>query len=81
MRKVSILGTTYSVHTGVSYQEDVDLKGLFGYCSHIKRKIVVGDLLTCDGWSNEREEDLKAQERLTLRHEIITAVKESDGGK
>lgn len=64
MRKVSILGTTYSVHTGVSYQKDADLKGLFGYCSHIKRKIVVGDLLTCDGWSNEREEDLKAQERL-----------------
>lgn len=79
MRKVSILGTTYSVHTGVSYQEDVALKGLFGYCSHIERKIVVGDLLTCDGWSNEREEDLKAQERLTLRHEIIHAFLNESG--
>nr|DAT94870.1 MAG TPA: hypothetical protein [Caudoviricetes sp.] len=79
MQKVSILGTTYSVHTGVSYQEDATLKGLFGYCSHIKRKIVVGDLLTCDGWSNEREEDLKAQERLTLRHEIIHAFLNESG--
>lgn len=79
MRKVSILGTTYSVHTGVSYQEDVALKGLFGYCSHIEQKIVVGDLLTCDGWSNEREEDLKAQERLTLRHEIIHAFLNESG--
>lgn len=79
MRKVSILGTMYSVHTGVSYQKDAALKGLFGYCSHIKRKIVVGDLLTCDGWSNEREEDLKAQERLTLRHEIIHAFLNESG--
>lgn len=38
MQKVSILGTTYSVHTGVSYQKDAALKGLFGYCSPYKAK-------------------------------------------
>ena len=73
MRKVSILGTPYSVYTGVSYQKDADLRGLFGYCSHTEREIVVGDLHTCDNWSNVQEEALKAQDRLTLRHEIIHA--------
>lgn len=79
MRKVSILGTQYSVYIGVSYQKDAELKSRFGYCSHIKRKIVVGDLFTCDNWKNEREEARKAQERLTLRHEVIHAFLNESG--
>lgn len=79
MRKVSILGTPYSVHMDVSYQKDSELKGRFGYCSHVERKIVVGNLSTCDTWKNEREEARKAQERLTLRHEIVHAFLNESG--
>lgn len=79
MRKVSILGTPYSVYLGVSYQKDIGLKGRFGYCSYVERKIVVGDLLTYDAWKNEREESRKAQERLTLRHEVIHAFLNESG--
>ena len=42
-------------------------------------KIVVGDLLTYDAWKNEREESRKAQERLTLRHEVIHAFLNESG--
>lgn len=79
MRKVSILGTSYSIYEGVSYQKDCELKGRFGYCSYMERKIVVGDLLTCDNWKNEREEVRKEHERLTLRHEVIHAFLNESG--
>lgn len=79
MRKVNILGTTYKVYMKISYQKDTELKDRFGYCSHMERKIVVGDLLTCDSWKNEREETRKSQERLTLRHEVIHAFLNESG--
>ncbi len=79
MKSVSILGTRYAVYTGISYQKDNELKGRFGYCSHIEHKIVVGDLSTCETWKNESKEARLAQERLTLRHEIIHAFLNESG--
>lgn len=79
MRKICILGTQYSVITGVSFQKDSELKGRFGYCSFVERKIVIGDLATCDTWKNESENIRKMQERLTLRHEIIHAFLNESG--
>lgn len=79
MRKISVLGVQYRVYTGVSYLKDPELKGLFGYCSHTERKIVVGDLSTCDSWKNEREGSRRTQERMTLRHEVIHAFLNESG--
>ena len=79
MKKVSILGTKYNVHIGVSYQKDIELKERFGYCSHVEHTIVVGDFSTCDSWKNECEQARLAQERLTLRHEIIHAFLNESG--
>lgn len=79
MKKVNILGTSYAVYIGVSYQKDNELKGRFGYCSHMERKIVIGDLSTCNTWKNESRKVRLAQERLTLRHEIIHAFLNESG--
>ena len=79
MRRVNVLGAVYRVCTGVSYRKDSGLKGRFGYCSFSDRRIVVGDLSTCDTWKDESKEAREAQERLTLRHELIHAFLRESG--
>lgn len=80
-RKVNILGTKWVVYTKVPYESDKDLKGRFGYCSHMGRKIVIADLLTDEDWKDEPEDVREAQERQTLRHEIIHAFLDESGLK
>lgn len=79
MQKVTILGTKYDVRTGISYKKDEGLEGRFGYCSHVERLIVVGDLSTCDSWKGESAQARSTQEKLTLRHEIIHAFLNESG--
>ena len=73
VKTVSILGTKYKVHTGVPVSNDKDLENRFGYCSYNEHRIVVADLNTISGWTNESESVKLIQTNATLRHEIIHA--------
>ncbi len=79
MKKINILGTTYRIYTGVSYQKDAYLSGLFGYCTEVDKRIVVADLSTSDNWKGESDAVREKQQKLTLRHEIIHAFLNESG--
>jgi hypothetical protein len=78
-RKVNILGTMWVVHTKVSAESDKELRDRFGYCSHMGHRIVIADLLTVEDWKEEPEDIREAQERQTMRHEVIHAFLDESG--
>lgn len=76
---VDILGTKYKVSTGIPVSKDRELIGRFGYCSFCDHRIVVADLATVDGWMDEPAAVKSAQEKATLRHEVIHAFLSESG--
>lgn len=79
MKKISILGTTYRVYLGVPQSKDEGLLNNMGYCVYREKKIVVGDLSTYPNWKDTATEICQAEERATLRHEIIHAFLDESG--
>lgn len=66
--KVSILGTEYSIYTGVSRDDDPLLERCDGYCDKtVKRCVVAGT-----GTDNELA-DFDVYAKTNLRHEMIHA--------
>lgn len=69
--KVTILGTKYTVRTGVSPQTDTGLINRFGYSNPVAKVIVVADMDSLEGWRDESDESKQNVVNATLRHEII----------
>lgn len=77
---VVILGTKYAI-LKKAYEEDeaFEKAGIDGYCDGMTKKIVVCDMDTFKGWENENEDTKRANERHTLRHEIVHAFFSESG--
>lgn len=73
IKKVSILGTVYTVHLNVPVQRDKGLERNFGYCFPKARKIVIADLDSIDSWKSEAEDNKQRMLREIKRHEVIHA--------
>ena len=73
VKKVKILGTTYTVHYDVSEASDSGVAERFGYCNILEHKIVLRDLNDIPDWAEESDEVKVIQRDTTLRHEIIHA--------
>ncbi len=71
---INVLGTRYGV-TVKSYDDDEGFKksDIGGYCDTTNKEIVICDMTTFDGWEDESRADCEAQQRETLRHEIVHA--------
>lgn len=78
--RVSILGTEYTVQT-VSYEDDMRFSKYecSGYCSVSTHRIVLCDMRTFPEWDVEPDEVIAAQQRSTLRHEIVHAFLAESG--
>lgn len=77
--KISILGTTYAIRTGVQREEDKNLDGLIGFCNHYTKTISVVDL-NYDVDGNPISDVVKLETvKDTLRHEIIHAFIHESG--
>ena len=78
--KVSVLGTTYTIEKKKYDEEEAFARrNIDGYCDGMARKIVYCDMDTYKGWENEEEETKRANERQTLRHEIVHAFFNESG--
>jgi hypothetical protein len=73
--KISILGTTYIVRTGVKRGEDRNLDGLIGFCNHYTKTI---SIVSLDG-SNMSAVAKQITIKDTIRHEIIHAFIHESG--
>ena len=72
--KVNVLGTEYSIEVKKYDEEEAfERSHIDGYCDGMTKKIVVCDMDTFKGWENENEDTKRANERQTLRHEIVHA--------
>lgn len=78
--KLNVLGTEYSIAVK-KYSEDEYFKqaACNGYCSQIRKEIVVCDMATYPGWEHEPQETRDINKRLTLRHEIVHAFFNESG--
>lgn len=70
---VSVLGTEYTIKLDVDPAADNGLTNRYGYCARISKQIVLADLKKVDGWKNETRKTIAAQNKISLRHEIIHA--------
>lgn len=72
--KVNVLGTEYSIEVKKYDEEEAfERSHIDGYCDGMTKKIVMCDMDTFKGWENENEDTKRANERQTLRHEIVHA--------
>ena len=72
--KINILGTPYRVRRVKNGQDEfMDKMNYGGYCDGGSHEIVILDLHTVPDWENEPAEKRAAEERRTLRHEIVHA--------
>lgn len=78
--KVNVLGTEYTIIVK-KYSEDETFKrmGCNGYCGSLMKEIVLCDMGTYPDWENETPEELDAQKKETLRHEIVHAFFNESG--
>lgn len=74
MKKVNILGTTYTIEFK-NYDADTEFseRGCGGYCNSIEKKIVVCNMKTFPTYENISNGYSKEYSNTTLRHEIIHA--------
>lgn len=79
-KRVNVLGADYDI-IRKKYDEDdaFEREKIDGYCESLTHRIVVCDMDTYKGWEHENEDYRRAQERLTLRHEIVHAFFNESG--
>lgn len=79
-RKVSVLGTEYSIIVK-KYDEDEIFKrdSCGGYCNNFRKEIVICDMATVEEWEHDTPEDIAAYMKETLRHEIVHAFLNESG--
>lgn len=77
---VDILGSKYEI-LYKNYDEEESFKrcGICGFCEALTRKIVICNMDTFAGWEHESEKRKRAEEKLSLRHEIVHAFFNESG--
>ena len=80
VNKINVLGTNYTIKKKkYSEEEAFDRNGIDGYCDGMTKLIVYCDMDTYKGWEHESDENKRANERHTLRHEIVHAFFNESG--
>ena len=78
--KIDVLGTKYTIKYVNSGQDEYMEKMNFGgYCSSNTKEVVILNLKTVPDWANEPEDVIRAQEKETIRHELIHAFLNESG--
>ena len=80
MQKVNILGAEYEV-IEKKYDEDAEFakNGCNGYCDWSVHQIVICEMTTYRGYENETKAMCDAEEKQTLRHEVVHAFFNESG--
>lgn len=78
--KVDVLGVKYTVKM-VNFGQDeyMDKMNFCGYTNNNAKIICILNLKSVDEWKNEAEEIVAAQQKETLRHELIHAFLSESG--
>lgn len=78
--KVNILGAEYEIiKKRYDEEEAFSRRGIDGYCDGFTKKIVYCDMSTYKGWEHEATDTIAANEKHTLRHEIVHAFFNESG--
>lgn len=78
--KINVLGTPYLMRrVNLGQDEFMDRMHYGGYCDEIRHEIVILNLASCPDWKDEPEEIRSAQDRQTIRHELIHAFLSESG--
>ena len=78
--KVNVLGTVYTIEKKKYDDEEAfERQHIDGYCDGMTKRIVYCDMDTYKGWEHESEDTKRANERQTLRHEIVHAFFNESG--
>ncbi len=78
--KINVLGVKYAIKRVNNGQDAYMSKMNFGgYCDNEAKTIVILNLKTVPEWANEPEDIIKAQEKETIRHELIHAFLNESG--
>ena len=78
--EVSCLGTAYTIRRVDAGQDAyMDKNGFAGYCDSVTREIVILNLRSLEAYKGDPEKRLAAQEKETLRHEIVHAFLNESG--
>lgn len=79
-RKVSVLGTDYTIRFVEHGQDEYMEKMSFGgYCDGGAKEIVILNLKTCPEWEQDPDAVIEAKENETVRHELIHAFLNESG--
>ena len=79
-RKVSVLGTDYTIRFVEHGQDEYMEKMSFGgYCDGGAKEIVILDLKTHPEWEKDPDAVIEAKENETVRHELIHAFLNESG--
>lgn len=78
--EVSVLGTAYTIRR-VDAGEDayLDKNKFAGYCDEVTKEIVILNLRSLEAYKDDPEKRIAAQEKETLRHEIVHAFLNESG--
>lgn len=79
-RKVSVLGTDYTIRFVEHGQDEYMEKMSFGgYCDSGAKEIVILNLKTCPEWEKDPDVVIETKESETVRHELIHAFLNESG--
>ena len=78
--KIDVLGTTYKIRR-VNTGEDVfmDRNHYAGYCDAVMKEIAILNLKSTDAYKDESPARIAAQEKETIRHELVHAFLDESG--
>ena len=77
---VNILGTPYEIIVKKYDEEEAfDRRSIAGFCDGYAKEIVICDMHTYKGWENEPEKTIVADQKQTVRHEIVHAFFNESG--
>lgn len=78
--KIDVLGTKYNITRVNSGQDEFMEKMHYGgYCDAGSKKIVILNLKTVPSWKDEPADIISAQEKITIRHELVHAFLNESG--
>lgn len=79
-RKVSVLGTDYTIRFVEHGQDEYMEKMSFGgYCDAGAKEVVILNLKTCPEWEKDPDAVIEQKESETVRHELIHAFLNESG--
>ena len=78
--KIDVLGTSYTIRR-VNTGEDspLDRNHYAGYCDPVLKEIVILNLQSTDAYKDDQPARIAAQEKETIRHELVHAFLDESG--